>query len=144
MTAQSRWDWIQNLYIANHWAEADALTFMSDSEGEGGGPPKKAIWVDFILHEKTFNSQPWLWISMNSLLAHTVAQPTKWRILPKNLNQLVIFVIGLPFTWSRVDKNRAQFQKTNYFKKWSYHKMVLLWVTDLITKTKTKIKMIKW
>ena len=65
-------------------------------------------------------------VSMTSLLAHTVAQPTKWRFLPKNLNQLVIFVIGLAFTWSRVDKNRAQFQKTNYFKKWSYHKMVLL------------------
>ena len=26
--------------------------------------------------------------SMTSLLAHTVAQPTKWRFLPKNLNQL--------------------------------------------------------
>jgi hypothetical protein len=64
--------------------------------------------------------------TMTSLLAHTVAQPTKWRFLPKNLNQLVIFVIGLAFTWSRVDKNRAQFQKTNYFKKWSYQKMVLL------------------
>jgi hypothetical protein len=31
-------------------------------------------------------------------LAHTVAQPTKWRFLPKNLNQLVIFVIELEFT----------------------------------------------
>ena len=71
-------------------------------------------------------------VSMSSLLAHTVAQPTKWRFLPKNLNQLVIFVIGLAFTWSRVDKNRAQFQKTNYFKKWSYHKMVLLQVVLLI------------
>ena len=27
-------------------------------------------------------------ISMTSLLVHTVAQPTKWRFLPKNLNQL--------------------------------------------------------
>ena len=36
--------------------------------------------------------------SMTSLLPHTVAQPTKWRFLPKNLNQLVIFVIGLAFT----------------------------------------------
>ena len=36
--------------------------------------------------------------SMTSLLAHTVAQPTKWRFLPKNLNQLVIFVIELEFT----------------------------------------------
>ena len=66
------------------------------------------------------------YISMTSLLAHKVAHPTKWRFLPKNLNQLVIFVIGLAFTWSWVDKNRAQFQKTNNFKKWSYHKMVLL------------------
>jgi hypothetical protein len=39
--------------------------------------------------------------------------------LPQNLNQLFIFVIGLASTCSRVDKNRAQFQKTNYFKKWS-------------------------
>ena len=37
-------------------------------------------------------------VSMTSLLAHTVAQPTKWRFLHKNLNQLVIFVIGLAFT----------------------------------------------
>ena len=37
--------------------------------------------------------------SMTSLLPHTVAQPTKWRFLPKNLSQLVIFVIGLAFTW---------------------------------------------
>ena len=36
--------------------------------------------------------------SMTSLLAHTVAQPTKWIFLLKNLNQLVIFVIGLVFT----------------------------------------------
>ena len=38
-------------------------------------------------------------ISMTSLLAHTVAQPTKQRFLPKNLSQLIIFVIGLAFTW---------------------------------------------
>ena len=37
-------------------------------------------------------------LSMTSLLAHTDAQRTKWRFLPKNLNQLVIFVIGLAFT----------------------------------------------
>ena len=42
---------------------------------------------------KTFTN-----ISMTSLLAHTVAQPTKRRILPKNLSQLVIFVIELAFT----------------------------------------------
>ena len=39
-----------------------------------------------------------MYISMTSLFAHTVAQPTKWRFLPKNLNQLVIFLIGLAFT----------------------------------------------
>ena len=43
--------------------------------------------------------------SMTSLLLHTVAQPTKWRFLPKNLSQLVIFVIELAFTWSWVNKN---------------------------------------
>ena len=36
--------------------------------------------------------------SMTLLLSHTVAQPTKWRFLPKNLSQLVIFVIELAFT----------------------------------------------
>ena len=36
---------------------------------------------------------------MTSLLAHTVAQPTKWRFLPKNLNQLVIFVIEPEFVF---------------------------------------------
>ena len=39
-----------------------------------------------------------VYTSMTSLLAHTVAQPTKWRFLPKNLSQLVIFVIELAFT----------------------------------------------
>ena len=41
---------------------------------------------------------PYTFSSMTSLLAHTVAQPTKWRFLPKNLSQLVIFVIELAFT----------------------------------------------
>ena len=36
--------------------------------------------------------------SMTSLLTHTVAQPTKWTLLPKNLIYLVIFVIELVFT----------------------------------------------
>ena len=71
-------------------------------------------------------------ISMTSLFAHKVAQPTKWRFLPKNLSQLVIFVIGLAFAWSQVDKNRSQFQKTNYFTKLNYYKIVLLLVVLLI------------
>ena len=50
-----------------------------------------------------------MFISMTSLFAHKVAKPTKWRFLPKNLSQLVIFVIGLAFTWVWGDKNRAQF-----------------------------------
>ena len=41
----------------------------------------------------------YLCISMTSLFAHKVAQPSKWRFLPKNLSQLVFFVIGLAFTW---------------------------------------------
>jgi hypothetical protein len=36
--------------------------------------------------------------SMTLLLSHTVAQPSKWRFLPKNLRQLFIFVIELAFT----------------------------------------------
>ena len=76
-------------------------------------------------------------VSMTSLFAHKVAQLTKWRFLPKNLKQLVIFVIRLAFTWSRVDKNRTQFQKTNYI----FQKMKLSQngcSTNLITKTETK------
>ena len=38
-------------------------------------------------------------VSMTSLLPHTAAQPTKWRFSPNSLSQLVIFVIGLAFTW---------------------------------------------
>ena len=83
--------------------------------------------------------------SMTSLLAHIVAQRTKWRFLPKNLNQLVIFVIELAFTWSRIDKNRAQFQKTNYFKKMklSQNGFIISFCTNLIIKTETKIKIYK-
>ena len=44
-------------------------------------------------------------VSKTSILLHTVAQPTKWRLLPKKLSQLVIFEIQLAFTWSWVDKN---------------------------------------
>ena len=43
--------------------------------------------------------------SITSLFVHKVAQPTKWRFLPKNLSQPVIFVIGLAFTWVWGDKN---------------------------------------
>ena len=84
-------------------------------------------------------------LSMTSLLAHTDAQRTKWRFLPKNLNQLVIFVIELAFTWSRIDKNRAQFQKTNYFKKMklSQNGFIISFCTNLIIKTETKIKIYK-
>ena len=78
---------------------------------------------------------------MTSLLVHTVAQGTKWRSLPKNLNQLIIFVIGLSFTWSRVNKNRAQFQKTNYFKK--SNGFIISCSPNLIILTETKIKIIK-
>ena len=52
-----------------------------------------------------------IYVSMTPLFARKVAQPTKWRFLPKNLSQLVIFVIGvgLAFTWVWGHKNRAQF-----------------------------------
>ena len=49
--------------------------------------------------------------SMTSLLAHTVAQATKWRFLPKNLNQLVIFVIGLVFIKIRPNFRKKLLQK---------------------------------
>ena len=45
-----------------------------------------------------------MYISMTSLSAQKVAQPTKWRFLSKNLNQLVILVIVLAFTCSWVNQ----------------------------------------
>ena len=76
------------------------------------------IWMKNHIHQD-------IYVSMTSLLTHTVAQPTNWRFLPKIFSQLVIFVIELAFTWVWGDKHRAKFQKMNYFKKWSYQKMVL-------------------
>jgi hypothetical protein len=66
--------------------------------------------------------------SMTSLLVQTVAQPTKWRFLPKNLNQLAIFVIGL-----------LLLQKI----KLSQNSFIISCSTNLITKAETKFKMIK-
>ena len=62
-----------------------------------------------VLRLVSFSAEQTLPISMTSLFAHKVAQLTKLRFLPKNLSQLVIFVIGLAFTWVWGDKNRAQF-----------------------------------
>ena len=44
-------------------------------------------------------------LGMTSLLAYKVAQPTKRIFLPKDMSQLVIFVVELAFTWSWVNKN---------------------------------------
>ena len=72
------------------------------------------IYLFVLLIEGWMSIHSYTLISMTLLLAHTVAQPIKWRFMPKNLNQLVISVIGLVFSWSWVDKNRTQFQKTSY------------------------------
>ena len=61
------------------------------------------------------------YVSMTSLLANTVAQPTKWRFLPKNLNELVIFVIELVFTWSWVNKNHQNLISIFYVKNQFYN-----------------------
>ena len=64
--------------------------------------PIAITYVDFFFDQNfRFTNAIWYgYISMTSLLPHTVAQPTKWRFLPKNSSQLVIFVIGLVFTWA--------------------------------------------
>ena len=62
-----------------------------------------ACWNSTILDlsiTMLMTTTTYLVISMSSLLAHKVAQPTKWRFLN---------MIGLSFTWSWVDKNEAQF-----------------------------------
>ena len=38
-------------------------------------------------------------LDMIPLGMNKAAQPTKWRVLPKNFIKLVIFMIGLAFTW---------------------------------------------
>ena len=53
---------------------------------------------EYPYSECTGPAQIYKKVIMTSLLAHTVAHPTKWRFLPNNLNQLVIFVIELDFT----------------------------------------------
>ena len=81
--------------------------------------------------------------SMASLLAQTVAQPPKWRFFHKNLSQLVIFVIGLVFTWSQVDKNKApifrkQTTSTNeVLPKGFYHKM-FYWQSNNLNRNKNQ------
>ena len=60
-----------------------------------------AVMDAYLAHCKVHTGK----VSMTSLLPHTVAQPTKWRFLPRNLSQLVIFVIELAFTWVWGDKN---------------------------------------
>ena len=61
--------------------------------------------------------------SLTSLLAHTLAQPTKWRFMSKNLSHLVICVINLVFTWSWVNKNHQNliFKVNFYVKKQFYN-----------------------
>ena len=63
----------------------------------------------------------------------------------KNLNQLVIFVIGLAFTWSWVNKNRAQFLENELLQKIKLSKngFIISCSPNLIIFTETKIKMIK-
>ena len=60
---------------------------------------------------------------MTSLLAHTVAQPTTWRFLPKNLNQLVIFVIGLDHESTKIGLNfrKQTTSKNEVITKWFYY-----------------------
>ena len=58
--------------------------------------PQKELLKRKPIKKKTTDNTK---VSMTSLFAHKVAQPTKRRFLPKNLSQLVIFVIGLAFTW---------------------------------------------
>ena len=93
----------------------------------------------FLAKERNHNIEN----SMTSLFAHKVAQPTKWRFLPKNLNQLVIFVIGLVFTWSQVDKNKApifrkQTTSTNeVLPKGFYHKM-FYWQSNNLNRNKNQ------
>ena len=78
---------------------------------------------------------------MTSLLAHTVAQPIKWRFLPKNLNQLVIFVIGLDHESTKIGpKFRKQTtSKNEVIKNW----YIISCTPNLIILTETNIKIIK-
>ena len=50
-------------------------------------------------------------ISMTSLFAHKVAQPTKWRFLPKNLSQLVFLWLDLRSLGYEATKIGPNFRK---------------------------------
>ena len=138
------WKWLlgvkKRCHFVNFWAyfivvssftkKKISTIFHQKSQATNMYPSIRAVlFLTFLDQIFSPVSTGYILLSMTSLLAHTVAQPTKWRFLPKNLNQLVIFVIGLTFTWSRVDKNRARFQKkkntskNKVIAKWFYYKL---------------------
>ena len=83
------------IFLQNH-----QLRFVLCNNGQmyGGNFTNLVAFSEYMnFHERNCFAN--INISMTSLFAHKVAQPTKWRFLPKNLSQLVIFVIGLAFTW---------------------------------------------
>ena len=79
---------------------------------------------------------------MTSLLAHTVAQPTKWRFLPKNLNQLVIFVIGLDRQLIKIGPNFRKW--TTSKRKLSKYGCIISCSPNLMILTETKINIITY
>ena len=86
------------LVYENHciWSQAVDVIWSLFMFGRAVG----LIWLSATYSPDKWTIDPWITPgSMTSLFAHKVAQPTKWRFLPKNLSQLVIFVIGLAFTW---------------------------------------------
>ena len=87
-----------DLVYQNHciWSQAVDVIWALFMFGRAVG----LIWLSATYSPDKLTIDPWITPgSMTSLFAHKVAQPTKLRFLPKNLSQLVIFVIGLAFTW---------------------------------------------
>ena len=83
----------------------------------------------FVFSQDSTSTASTMSFSMTSLFAHKVAQSTKWRFLPENLNQLFIFVIGLAFTWVWGDKNHQNLIiKVNFLYQKSFIILIFVFV----------------
>ena len=69
-------------------------------------------------------------ISMTSLLAHTVAEPTKRNFLPKNLSQVVIFVIELAVHLIMSYQKSPKFDFQSQFSMSKISFIILIFISD--------------
>ena len=63
------------------------------------------------------------YVSMTSLLTHTVVHSTTHSFRPKTNNQPLEKFLSLAVSWVKVVENWTSFQKIKWFKNWSFQKM---------------------